>query len=76
MNTWNPATDLNGGMMPYLICPECAYSTDDWNKRLCEYCRTELLCQCPLCAKLIQEEKAIYCRECGVKLKKSVVPIQ
>jgi hypothetical protein len=62
--------------MPYLICPECAYSTDDPNKRFCEYCRTELLCQCPQCAKPVRKEKAVYCSECGHKMRQSVVPIQ
>jgi hypothetical protein len=62
--------------MDYLICPECAYSTDNPGRRLCEYCRTELLRQCPQCARPIQEEKAIYCRECGLKLRISITPIQ
>lgn len=76
---WKPC--LEGGEMmtvpvSYLICPECAYATNDRNKKVCEYCRTELLRQCPQCAKPIQEEKAIYCRRCGLKLRLSITPIQ
>jgi hypothetical protein len=62
--------------MSYLICPDCAYATNDGNKKVCEYCRTELLYQCPICSSPIQEDKAIYCRECGVKLRMSMTPIQ
>ena len=62
--------------MTYRIRPECACSTEDRSKWLCTYCRTELLCQCPLCAKHIPEEKAIYYRACGFKLRQSIVPIQ
>ena len=60
----------------YLICPECAYATNDRNKKICEYCRTELLYQCPVFSNPIQEGKTIYCRECGEKLRMSMTPIQ
>ena len=62
--------------MSYRICPECAYATEDPSKKICEYCRTELLHQCPICSMPIPEGKAIYCRKCGVKLRISIVPIQ
>jgi hypothetical protein len=63
-------------MKRYLICPECAYQTDDPDRKLCEYCRTELIGQCPICKKPIREERTIYCKECGTKLRISYVPIQ
>lgn len=62
--------------MAYLICPDCAYTTDDWHKKLCERCRSELLCRCPICKSPIREKRAIYCGECGTKLRVSIVPIQ
>jgi predicted amidophosphoribosyltransferase len=60
----------------YSICPECAYTSDDTERSLCEYCRTELLKRCPSCGKPIQEKRAIHCRECGTKLRVSITPIQ
>ena len=63
-------------MKHYLVCPECAYSTDDPQRKLCEYCRTELLSRCPICEKLIREERAMFCKACGTKLRISYVPIQ
>jgi hypothetical protein len=63
-------------MKGYLICPECAYTTADRRRKLCEYCRTELISQCPICKKPIREERAIYCKDCGTKLRISYVPIQ
>jgi hypothetical protein len=63
-------------MKCYLICPECAYTTDDLSRKLCESCRTELLGQCPICKKPIREERTIYCKNCGTKLRISYVPIQ
>ncbi len=62
--------------MYYAICPECAYTTDDRERILCEYCRTELLKQCPACGKPIAEKPAVYCRECGAKMRQSITPIQ
>jgi len=62
--------------MAYLICPDCAYTTDDWSKKVCEYCRGELVWQCPNCKAPIREKPAIYCRECGTKLRVSIIPIQ
>ena len=29
-------------MKCYLICPECAYTTADLNRKFCEYCGTKL----------------------------------
>ncbi len=63
-------------MKRYLICPECAYQTDDPGKKLCEHCRTELIGRCPICDKPIEEPRAIYCKDCGAKLRISYVPIQ
>jgi hypothetical protein len=62
--------------MAYLICPDCAYTTDDWLRKICEYCRGELLRQCPNCKEPIREKPAVYCTSCGAKLRVSVVPIQ
>jgi predicted amidophosphoribosyltransferase len=62
--------------MKYLICLNCAYTTDDWNRKLCEYCRSELAWQCANCKEPIREKPAIYCSTCGTKLRVSIVPIQ
>lgn len=59
-----------------LICPECAYSTTDLEETTCKWCRTELLRQCTICGKAIDEGKTIYCKACGAKLRISYVPIQ
>ncbi|HOD35955.1 MAG TPA: hypothetical protein PLR20_10775 [Syntrophales bacterium] len=59
-----------------LICPECAYTTADRRRRCCEYCRAALIGKCPICKKPIREERAIYCKDCGTKLRISCVPIQ
>jgi hypothetical protein len=60
----------------FLICPECAYSTSDGTETLCKWCRTELLGQCTICSKPIDEARTIYCKLCGTKLRISYVPIQ
>lgn len=63
-------------MSIYLICPECAYSTLDLEETTCKWCRTELLRQCAICGKPIEESKTIYCSKCGTKLRISYVPLQ
>lgn len=62
--------------MSYRICPECAYSTADGNRKYCEYCCTELLDRCLICGDPIEEERAMFCRACGVKLRQSICLIQ
>lgn len=62
--------------MPYYICEHCAFEMQDPAKRLCEYCRSELLLKCPFCGKTIEKERTIYFGHCGEELKISIVPIQ
>lgn len=62
--------------MHYLICAECAYTTDDMTKTICEHCHSELLGKCPICGQPISEARAIYCRHCNTKLRISICPIQ
>lgn len=65
-----------GWAMGLLICPECAYTTSDLSRRFCEYCKAELIHKCPFCGATITEKPAIYCGQCGEKLRISYVPIQ
>ncbi|HOK07348.1 MAG TPA: hypothetical protein PK836_09020 [Syntrophales bacterium] len=62
--------------MALLICPECAYTTDDPRRRICERCKSDLVRECPYCRAPITAEPAIYCDQCGEKLRVSHVPLQ
>jgi hypothetical protein len=62
--------------MPYFICPDCAFETQDPSKKICEYCKSELLLRCLFCEKPLEKEKTIFCSHCGEKLKVSICPIQ
>jgi hypothetical protein len=63
-------------MAACLICPECAYYTEDLGETVCKWCRTELLRQCTICGEAITEGRTIFCKSCGTKLRISYVPIQ
>ena len=63
-------------LMPFYICEHCAFETQDPAKKICDYCKSELLLKCPYCGKALEKEKTIYCGRCGEKLRISIVPIQ
>jgi len=63
-------------LMPFYICEHCAFETQDPAKKICGYCKSELLLKCPYCGKALEKEKTIYCGRCGEKLRISIVPIQ
>ena len=62
--------------MFFYICEHCAFETTDPTKKICDYCKSELLTKCPCCGKPMEKVRTIYCGHCGEKLKISIVPIQ
>jgi predicted amidophosphoribosyltransferase len=63
-------------LMPFYICENCAFETQDPTKKICERCNSELLLKCPYCGKPMDKARTIYCGHCGEKLKISICPIQ
>ncbi len=62
--------------MPFYICEQCAFETQDPKKKICDYCKAVLLPKCPYCGKPMEKAKTIYCLHCGEKLRISICPIQ
>jgi predicted amidophosphoribosyltransferase len=62
--------------MPFYICQNCAFETQDPSKNICDYCKSELLPKCPYCGKPMEKARSIYCGHCGEKIRISICPIQ
>jgi predicted amidophosphoribosyltransferase len=63
-------------LMPFFICEHCAFETQDPSKKICDYCKSELLPKCPYCGKPMEKAKLIYCGHCGEKIRISICPVQ